>query len=143
MADNLTALIARVHATKEDNPKRGITIDASEEASIQMLDNPTNTSTGGTTATTMVSMFQTNTLAIKGVRYVNWTKRRSQAVAFIRRHRPRVVAVAGITAYRRAFAEPGALVGRQPDPLGGAELWVVPNPSGLNAHDTVASRPGS
>lgn len=61
-----------------------VTISISNEASIQMLDNPTNASTSGTTATTMISMFQTNTLAIKGVRYVNWAKRRSQAAAFIR-----------------------------------------------------------
>jgi len=53
--------------------------------------------------------------------------------------RPRVVAVAGITAYRQAFADRRAVAGRQPEPLGGAELWVVPNPSGLNAHHTVAS----
>jgi HK97 family phage major capsid protein len=61
-----------------------VTIEASNEASIQMLDNPTNTSTGGTTATTMVSMFQTHSLAIKAVRYINWAKRRTTAVAFIR-----------------------------------------------------------
>lgn len=54
-------------------------------------------------------------------------------------HRPRVVAVAGITAYRSAFGEPAARVGRQPEPLAGADLWVVPNPSGLNAHESVAS----
>lgn len=60
-----------------------ITISISNEASIQMVDNPTNTSTGGTTATTMVSMFQTNSQAIKAVRYVNWAKRRTTAVAFI------------------------------------------------------------
>lgn len=53
--------------------------------------------------------------------------------------RPRVVAVAGITAYRTAFGLPKAVSGRQPEPLGGAELWVVPNPSGLNAHETVGS----
>jgi TDG/mug DNA glycosylase family protein len=52
---------------------------------------------------------------------------------------PRVVAMLGITAYRVAFAEPQAVVGRQPRSLGGAELWVVPNPSGLNAHATLAS----
>ncbi len=52
---------------------------------------------------------------------------------------PRVVAVAGITAYRAAFGRPGAQMGRQDEDLGGAELWVVPNPSGLNAHETVAS----
>jgi TDG/mug DNA glycosylase family protein len=53
--------------------------------------------------------------------------------------RPRVVAVAGITAYRDSFGERGAEPGRQPEPLQGAELWVVPNPSGLNAHETVES----
>lgn len=51
--------------------------------------------------------------------------------------RPRVVAIAGITAYRAAFGRPKATMGRQPEPLAGAELWVVPNPSGLNAHETV------
>lgn len=62
----------------------GVTIDASREASIQMLDNPTNDSSGSTAATTMVSMFQTNSVAIKAVRFINWKKRRSTAVAFIR-----------------------------------------------------------
>jgi double-stranded uracil-DNA glycosylase len=60
-------------------------------------------------------------------------------VATIQRHRPRVVAVAGITAYRTAFGQRRAVPGKQPEPLAGAELWVVPNPSGLNAHETVAS----
>lgn len=59
--------------------------------------------------------------------------------AFVARRRPRVVAVAGITAYRTAFARPKARAGRQPEDLAGAELWVVPNPSGLNAHESVAS----
>jgi TDG/mug DNA glycosylase family protein len=57
----------------------------------------------------------------------------------VRRTAPRVVAVAGITAYRTAFALPRAVLGRQPVDLAGTELWVVPNPSGLNAHETVAS----
>ena len=51
--------------------------------------------------------------------------------------RPAVVAVLGITAYRSAFGQKNAVVGRQPEDLAGAELWVVPNPSGLNAHSTV------
>jgi TDG/mug DNA glycosylase family protein len=50
-----------------------------------------------------------------------------------------VVAVAGITAYRTAFGLPRATPGRQPVDLAGAELWVVPNPSGLNAHETVTT----
>jgi TDG/mug DNA glycosylase family protein len=54
--------------------------------------------------------------------------------ALVGRHRPRIVAIAGVTAYRTAFARPRASTGPQPERLGGARLWVVPNPSGLNAH---------
>ena len=57
----------------------------------------------------------------------------------VARWSPAVVAVAGVTAYRTAFRLPKAVAGRQPDGLEGADLWVVPNPSGLNAHDTIAS----
>lgn len=56
---------------------------------------------------------------------------------FVETHRPLVVAVAGITAYRTAFGRRRAIVGPQPETLSGAELWVVPNPSGLNAHENV------
>jgi TDG/mug DNA glycosylase family protein len=52
----------------------------------------------------------------------------------VSRHRPRVVAVLGITAWRVAFDRPKAVLGRQPERVGGAETWVAPNPSGLNAH---------
>lgn len=58
---------------------------------------------------------------------------------FVAEHEPLVVAVAGITAYRSAFREPKATMGEQPDAIEGARLWVVPNPSGLNAHETVES----
>jgi double-stranded uracil-DNA glycosylase len=64
---------------------------------------------------------------------------------FVAEHRPKVVAIAGISAYREAFGERGAVLGRQPGTLdgairwSGAALWVVPNPSGLNAHETVAT----
>ena len=53
-----------------------------------------------------------------------------------------MVAILGITAYRTAFGYPRAVLGRQPVSLSGAELWVVPNPSGRNAHasaDTLAA----
>lgn len=52
----------------------------------------------------------------------------------VERYRPEVVAVLGVTAYRTAFDRPGAAVGRQDERIGDAELWVLPNPSGLNAH---------
>jgi TDG/mug DNA glycosylase family protein len=58
---------------------------------------------------------------------------------FVRMHRPNVVAVAGITAYRTAFGKPKATMGEQPDPLEGSRLFVVPNPSGLNAHETTST----
>jgi len=48
--------------------------------------------------------------------------------------RPRWLAVVGVTAYRTAFGRPGAAVGPADDVLGGTRLWVLPNPSGLNAH---------
>ncbi|MEN9936181.1 MAG: putative mismatch-specific glycosylase [Chloroflexota bacterium] len=57
----------------------------------------------------------------------------------VTRYAPRVVAVLGVTAYRTAFEQPRAAIGRQPVPLGPALLWVLPNPSGLNAHYTPAS----
>jgi len=47
---------------------------------------------------------------------------------------PRQVAVLGVSAYRVAFDRPRAQVGRQPETFEGAGLWVLPNPSGLNAH---------
>jgi TDG/mug DNA glycosylase family protein len=48
--------------------------------------------------------------------------------------RPRVVAVLGVGAYRTAFDRPKAAVGPQPDPIAGSRAWLLPNPSGLNAH---------
>ncbi|MBV9921798.1 MAG: G/U mismatch-specific DNA glycosylase [Pseudonocardia sp.] len=51
----------------------------------------------------------------------------------VARVRPTWLAVVGITAYRTAFASPGAVIGPQA-PLGPTGVWVLPNPSGLNAH---------
>ncbi|HEX2155316.1 MAG TPA: mismatch-specific DNA-glycosylase [Acidimicrobiia bacterium] len=56
--------------------------------------------------------------------------------------RPAVVAVAGVTAYRTAFGLPKAAPGPQAEPLAGASVWVVPNPSGLNAHETLTTLAG-
>lgn len=56
---------------------------------------------------------------------------------FVAEHRPVVVAIAGITAHRMAFGRPRASSGEQPQDLVGARLWVVANPSGLNAHETI------
>lgn len=52
----------------------------------------------------------------------------------VRRFRPRTVAVLGVTAYRTAWGKPKAVLGLQTERVGDAALWVLPNPSGLNAH---------
>lgn len=49
----------------------------------------------------------------------------------------RCLAVLGVTAYRAAFGQPDAAVGPQPLRFGSAQVWVLPNPSGLNAHWTM------
>jgi double-stranded uracil-DNA glycosylase len=54
--------------------------------------------------------------------------------ALVARWHPELVAVLGVTAYRVAFGRRAATVGPQPETLEGARLWVLPNPSGLNAH---------
>ena len=58
--------------------------------------------------------------------------------ALARRWRPRYVAVLGVTAYRAAFGRPKAVIGPQDHQIGGVPLWVLPNPSGLNAHFQIA-----
>jgi double-stranded uracil-DNA glycosylase len=63
-------------------------------------------------------------------------------LALIQQSRPRILAIAGVTAYRTAFGHPRAVIGSQaqlldaPQP-GGSRVWVLPNPSGLNAQWTI------
>ena len=52
--------------------------------------------------------------------------------------KPGAVAVLGVSAFRIAFERPRATLGVQPEPLGGRPLWIVPNPSGRNAHAPLA-----
>jgi TDG/mug DNA glycosylase family protein len=54
------------------------------------------------------------------------------------RWRPAILAVLGVTAYRTAFGRKAAVLGPQPEALGPARVWVLPNPSGLNAHYQLA-----
>jgi TDG/mug DNA glycosylase family protein len=52
----------------------------------------------------------------------------------VKRYQPQAVAILGISAYRTAFAQKAAWLGEQPERLANAIVWVLPNPSGLNAH---------
>lgn len=55
-------------------------------------------------------------------------------VAKVKRLRPRWLAVVGVGAYRTAFGRPRAALGQQVETIGATRVWVLPNPSGLNAH---------
>src|SRR6185436_1823749 len=57
----------------------------------------------------------------------------------VQRYQPQVVAILGISAYRIAFAQDPVQIGLQHESLSSAQLWVLPNPSGLNAHYTPTS----
>lgn len=56
----------------------------------------------------------------------------------VRIYRPKLVCFMGIGAYRTGFERPKAQLGRQDDTIAGTPIWVLPNPSGLNAHFTVS-----
>ncbi|HEX6384407.1 MAG TPA: G/U mismatch-specific DNA glycosylase [Anaerolineae bacterium] len=57
----------------------------------------------------------------------------------VEKYQPKVVAILGITAYRTGFGQPRATMGQQPEMIHQSLLWVLPNPSGLNAHYTPAA----
>lgn len=54
--------------------------------------------------------------------------------AKVRRYQPKVIAILGVGAYRTAFAKPKAVIGEQSERIHDARVWVLPNPSGLNAN---------
>jgi TDG/mug DNA glycosylase family protein len=63
---------------------------------------------------------------------------RRQLERKVRQYSPQWVAVVGIGAYQAAFEQPRAQVGRQSEPIGHSGLWILPNPSGLNANHQIA-----
>ena len=58
----------------------------------------------------------------------------ARVARLVAEYEPRVVAVVGLGAFRTGFERPKAALGIQPEPVGGRPVWVLPNPSGLNAH---------
>lgn len=86
--------------------------------------------------TNLISRSTANAAELTRAEYVAGRRRLERKV---RKYRPGRVAIVGIEAYRLAFARPKAVAGRQPERLGEAELWVLPNPSGLNAHHQLPS----
>jgi HK97 family phage major capsid protein/HK97 family phage prohead protease len=80
--DNLLILLQPNEVFLADDG--GATVEASDQVSVHMDDATTMKSTATATSTSTVSMFQTESIAIKAVRHVNWTKARSQACQYIR-----------------------------------------------------------
>lgn len=81
-------------------------------------------------------------IATAGESGLTVTQKREGAAVLVEkiaRLRPPVVAVLGLGAYRDAFGMPHAVAGEQPQGIAGSRLWLLPNPSGLNAHESVAS----
>jgi TDG/mug DNA glycosylase family protein len=63
----------------------------------------------------------------------------ARLAALVAEYRPRWLAVVGVTAYRVAFGDRAARIGRRPEGIGDTRVWVLPNPSGLNAHYDLAA----
>lgn len=80
--DNLLILLQPGEVFLADDG--GASVEASDQVSIQMDDGPNSKSTATATGASLVSMFQTESVAIKGIRHINWTKAREQACQYIR-----------------------------------------------------------
>jgi len=86
--------------------------------------------------TNLVMRATATAAALQEAELVEGGRALAEKVAF---YRPGIVAVLGVSAYRQAFCQPRATQGLQPIGIAGAALWVLPNPSGLNAHYTPAA----
>jgi double-stranded uracil-DNA glycosylase len=87
----------------------------------------------------ITSLVERATASADELTVAEFVKGRNRLDKVVREYSPRVVAVLGITAYRDAFGDRQAKAGKQSTAYPATELWVVPNPSGRNAH---ASLPG-
>ena len=59
-------------------------------------------------------------------------------IAKVKRYTPRCLAILGLGAYRKAFSQPAATFGKQAEGVGVTTIWILPNPSGLNAQYPLA-----
>jgi TDG/mug DNA glycosylase family protein len=86
---------------------------------------------GGYGITNLVNRATATAAEVEAAEFVEGRKR---LAAKVRQYRPKVVAFLGVGAYCQGFGLKGAAVGRQPARFEGAKVWVLPNPSGLNAN---------
>jgi TDG/mug DNA glycosylase family protein len=85
----------------------------------------------------ITSLVERATASADELTVVEFVTGRNKLDKMVRQYSPRAVAVLGITAYRAAFGDRRAKLGQQISPYPPTELWVVPNPSGRNAHASL------
>lgn len=86
----------------------------------------------------LTNLVERATAGARGLLPAEYVAGRQRLEAKVMRYRPRCVAILGIGAYRTAFADRGAALGEREVGFAGAQLWVLPSPSGLNAHYQLA-----
>lgn len=80
-----SGIVALVNASDIYNADEGgVAVDLSREASLEMADNPSHDSVTPTGSTSMVSLWQTNSVGFRCERTINWARRRSSAVAYLK-----------------------------------------------------------
>jgi TDG/mug DNA glycosylase family protein len=84
----------------------------------------------------ITNIFERATVAAADLTIDELAEGGQQLRARVQHYQPRVLAILGISAYRLAFNQPRAVLGQQPDSIGTTQLYILPNPSGLNAHYT-------
>ena len=86
----------------------------------------------------ITNLVQRATLTASEVSREELEKGKDNLVKKISKYLPKAVAVLGVTAYRNAFGQKSATIGLQKEKIEQTRVWVLPNPSGLNAHYTPA-----
>lgn len=82
----------------------------------------------------LTNVFELATVGEKDVSKEQFIAGGKRLTERVQAYKPQVLAVLGIGAYRKGFGRNKAVVGRQEETIGNTQIWVLPNPSGLNAH---------
>ena len=82
----------------------------------------------------LTNMVERTTAKASELSAEDYKQGRAKLERLIERYKPRKLVVLGITSFAKAFDCRDTKVGRRPDSIGGASVWILPNPSGLNAH---------
>lgn len=85
----------------------------------------------------ITNLVDRSTASAAELKVEEFTAGRTKLEGKIKRFKPKVIAFLGVGAYRSGFQRPKAQIGLQAETIGETKVWVLPNPSGLNAHFTA------